>query len=73
LYDTNNGKPPSYGDSRSLTALQQFIVAWGNRIDGDTRVAVVKTTLPGVDEIIAKGETKDFIFRNVPATQQCLE
>jgi hypothetical protein len=36
-------------------------------------VAVVKTTLPGVDEIIAKGESKDFIFRNVPATQQCLE
>jgi hypothetical protein len=47
LYDTNNGKSPSYGDSRLLTALEQFIVAWGNRIDGDTRVAAVHIGLLG--------------------------
>jgi hypothetical protein len=31
---------------------------------------VFNTTLPGVDEIIAKCETKDFLFRNIPATVQ---
>jgi hypothetical protein len=47
LYDTNNGKSPNYGDSRLLTAVQQFIVAWGNLIDGDTRVAAVHIGLLG--------------------------
>jgi hypothetical protein len=31
---------------------------------------VSNTTLPGVDEIFAKGETKDFLFRKISATVQ---
>jgi hypothetical protein len=34
---------------------------------------VLKTTLPGVDEIFAKGETKDFLFRKISATVQYFE
>jgi hypothetical protein len=47
LYDTNNGKSPNYGDPRLLTALQQFIVAWGKHTDGDTRVAAIHVGLLG--------------------------
>ena len=47
LYDVNNEKSPNYGDSRLLTALQQFIVAWGKHTDGDTRVAAIHIGLLG--------------------------
>jgi hypothetical protein len=48
LYNTDNsGMSPNYGDSRLLTALEQFIVAWGNHTDGDTRVAAVHVGLLG--------------------------
>jgi hypothetical protein len=47
LYDTNNGKSPNYGDPRLLTALQQFIVAWGKHTDGDTRFAAIQIGLLG--------------------------
>jgi hypothetical protein len=47
LYDTNNGKSPNYGDTRLLTALQQFIAAWGIHTDGDTRVAAIHVGLLG--------------------------
>jgi hypothetical protein len=48
LYDTDNGKSPNYGDSRLLTALRQFIVAWGKHTDGDTRVAAIHVGLLGI-------------------------
>jgi hypothetical protein len=48
LFDTiNSGKSPNYGDTRLLTALQQFIMAWGQHIDGDTRIAAVHVGLLG--------------------------
>ena len=48
LFDTKNGgKSPNYGDSRLLTALQQFITAWGKRSDGDTRIAAIHVGLLG--------------------------
>jgi hypothetical protein len=47
LYDTEGGKSPNYGDPRLLTALQQFIVSWGKRTDGDTRLAAIHVGLLG--------------------------
>lgn len=47
LYNTDNGKSPHYGDERLLTALQQFIKAWGIRTDGDRRVAAIHIGLLG--------------------------
>lgn len=48
LFDTSNGgKSPNYGDIRLLTALQQFITAWGQRSDGDTRIAAIHVGLLG--------------------------
>jgi hypothetical protein len=47
LYDTDNGKSPNYGDPRVLTALQQFITAFGERFDGDRRIAAIHIGLLG--------------------------
>ena len=48
LFDTaNGGKSPNYGEARLLTALEQFIVAWGKRSDGDTRIAAIHVGLLG--------------------------
>ena len=47
LYNTDSGKSPNYGDERLLAALQQFITAWGNRMDGDRRVAAIHIGLLG--------------------------
>jgi hypothetical protein len=47
LYDTSNGKSPSYGDERLLTALQQFIMSWATHVDGDTRVLAIHVGLIG--------------------------
>ena len=47
LYTTDNGKSPHYGDERLLTALQQFISAWGIRMDGDRRVVAIHVGLLG--------------------------
>ena len=47
FYETNNGYSPNYGEPRLLTALQQFIFAWGQRIDGDKRVLAIHVGLLG--------------------------
>ena len=47
FYETSNGYSPNYGEPRLLTALQQFIAAWGRHIDGDTRVAAIHIGLLG--------------------------
>ena len=48
LFDTTNGgKSPNYGNTRLLTALEQFITAWGERSDGDTRIAAIHVGLLG--------------------------
>jgi hypothetical protein len=47
LYDTDNGLSPNYGEPRLVNAMKQFIVAWGKRIDGDTRVAAIHIGLLG--------------------------
>jgi hypothetical protein len=33
---------------------------------------VVKSTLPGVDDILDRGQSKTFTFKNIPATKECL-
>jgi hypothetical protein len=47
FYKTNNGYSPNYGEPRLLTALQQFIFAWGQHIDGDKRVLAIHIGLLG--------------------------
>ena len=48
LFNTSSGeKTPNYGDTRLLTALRQFIYAWSDHIDGDTRVAALHVGLLG--------------------------
>lgn len=48
LYPTSGGGlSPNYGEPRLLTALQQFIVAWSDHIEGDTRVAALHVGLLG--------------------------
>jgi hypothetical protein len=48
LFDTSySGQSPNYGNVRLLNALQQFIVAWSNHIDGDKRIAAIHVGLLG--------------------------
>jgi hypothetical protein len=47
LVDTQYGKSPNYGDLRLLLTLQQFIIAWGQHTDGDTRIAAIHVGLLG--------------------------
>ena len=49
LFNTSDGGDlsPNYGDPRLLSALQQFIYAWSNHIDGDTRIAALHVGLLG--------------------------
>ena len=47
FYETDNGFSPNYGEPRLLTALQQFIAAWAQHIDGDKRVAAIHIGLLG--------------------------
>jgi hypothetical protein len=44
---TSSGPSPNYGDERLLTAIRQFIYAWGARHDGDKRIAGLHTSLLG--------------------------
>ena len=44
---TDEGPSPFYGDTKLLTALQQFIYALGARYDGDKRIAAIHLGLLG--------------------------
>jgi len=47
LYDNDTRLSPYYGDPILLNALQQFITAFGNRYDGDTRIYQIHMGLLG--------------------------
>jgi hypothetical protein len=48
LTDTNGGPSPNYGDPRVLRALEQYIVALGDRYDGDKRIGAIHVGLLGI-------------------------
>lgn len=43
----DDGQSPYYGDPQLLVALEQFIVAFGKRYDGDTRLGFIQAGLLG--------------------------